>query len=80
LNLAAARLVITPWFIATEKFDKTDATWGNGIAWSKLEQLDELVSLDSTLCPSVLPEIKPEYWARIANEDFMLRFFTDLDY
>jgi hypothetical protein len=71
---------MTPWFIATEKFDNSHDNWGKYIEWSKLEQLDEVVSLDPGLCPSVLPEIKPEYWSRIVNEDFMLRFFTDPDY
>jgi hypothetical protein len=69
-----------PWFVATAKFDKTDSTWAKYIAWSGLRQLDEVVSLDSSLCPTVLPDIKPEYWNHIVNEDFMLHFFTDLDY
>jgi hypothetical protein len=69
-----------PWFVATAKFDKTDATWAKYVAWSGLIQLDEVVSLDSSLCPTVLPDIKPEYWSHIVNEDFMLHFFTDLDY
>jgi len=72
--------MMTPWFIATEKFDPTDAGWKKYIAWSGLVQLDEVVSLDSSFCPTILPEIKPEYWTRIVNEDFMLGFFTDLEY
>lgn len=71
---------MTPWFIATVKFDKTDAAWDKYIAWSRLEHLDEVVSLDPALCPTVLPEIRPEYWDRIVNENFMLHFFTDLDF
>lgn len=72
--------MITPWFIATEKFDRSHARWAKYIAWSGLRQLDEVVSLDSSLCPTVLPNIKTEYWKHIVNEDFMLQFFTDLDY
>jgi len=71
---------MTPWFIATEKFDPSEAGWPKYIAWSGLKQLDEVVSLDMSLCPTVLPDIKPEYWNHIVNEDFMLHFFTDLDY
>jgi hypothetical protein len=71
---------MTRWFIATEKFDKSHVGWEKYVAWSKLSQLDEVVSLDCSLCPTVLPEIKLEYWSRIVNEDFMLNFFTDLDY
>jgi hypothetical protein len=69
-----------PWFVATEKFDKSDAAWAKYIAWSGLEQLDEVVSLDASLSPTVLPDITAEYWNHIVNEDFMLHFFTDLDY
>jgi hypothetical protein len=61
-----------PWFVATEKFDKFNAAWAGYIAWSGLEQLDEIISLDSSLCPTVLPDIKTEYWSHIVNEDFML--------
>jgi hypothetical protein len=71
---------MTPLFIATERFDPSDANWQKYIAWSRLEQLDEVVSLDRSLCPTVLPDIKPEYWNHIVNEDFMLHFFVDLDY
>jgi hypothetical protein len=72
--------VTTAWFIATERFDRSDASWQEYIAWSKIPELDEVVSLDSSLYPSVLPDIKPEYWNHIVNEDFMVRFFTDLDF
>jgi len=76
----SAHAPMIPWFVATQKFDKSDATWAKYIAWSGLKQLDEIVSLDSSLCPTVLPDIKTEYWNHIVNEDFMLLFFTDLDY
>jgi hypothetical protein len=36
--------VTTPWFIATEKFDNSQAGWEKYIAWAKLDQLDEVVS------------------------------------
>ena len=71
---------VVPWFVATEKFDKSDAGWAKYITWSGLDQLDEVVSLDCSLCPTVLSKIKAEYWNRIVNEDFMLNFFTDLEY
>lgn len=71
---------MTPWFIATEKFDQSSSGWKKYIAWSGLEQVNEVISLDSSLCPTVLPEIKIEYWNHIVKEDFMIQFFTDLDY
>lgn len=74
---------MTPWFIATEKFGPEDKVkWDKYIAWSKLSQLNELVSLDSMLCPSVLASstVPDDYWAHIVNEDFMLNYFVDLGF
>ena len=70
-----------PWYIATKRFGPwKEAAWTRYLAWSGLNQLEEVVSLDPMLCETVLPEIRPEYWDRIVNEDFMLNFFTDLDF
>ncbi|MBY0563619.1 MAG: hypothetical protein K2P58_05460 [Hyphomonadaceae bacterium] len=71
---------MTPWFTARERFDPTDGdTWNKYVAWSGLKQLDELISLDFSLCPLVLKDVKDEYWDYVA--DFrMFGFFTDLDF
>jgi hypothetical protein len=70
-----------PWFIATERFTSRDgAAWEKFVAWSGLTHLDEVVSLDPMLCPTVLPDIKDTYWPHIVNEDFMLSFFVDLEF
>jgi len=71
-----------PLFIATHTFTprKNPAAWLNYIAWSGLTQLTEVVSLDSILCPTLLPDIKDEYWPHIFNEQFMLHFFVDLNF
>jgi len=73
---------MTPWFIATERFSPSDKPqdWPKYVARSGLTQLDEVVSLDCLLCPSVLREIKDTYWSHIVDEDFMLHFFTDFDF
>lgn len=68
-----------PWFLATRRF-----TLENGEAWSKyihfsgLTQLQEVVALESLLCPKLLTETKAEYWPYVVNEDFLTDFFTDL--
>jgi hypothetical protein len=72
--------MMTPWFIATKKFDKSDRRWKKYIAWSRLTQLEELVSLDQSLCPTVLPDTKADYWPHIVNENYVIDFFTDLAY
>ncbi|MFN8007053.1 MAG: hypothetical protein U0V70_08560 [Terriglobia bacterium] len=70
-----------PWFIATQKFTPGDGeAWEKYVTWSGLRHLNEVVSLDSMLCPTLLPEIKDEYWPYIVHEDFMLNFFTDLEF
>lgn len=70
-----------PWFIATERFDASFGDkWTKYISWSGLSQLEELVSLDTMLCPSVLSEIKDDYWPYIVNADFLLHYFTDLSF
>jgi hypothetical protein len=70
-----------PWFIATKTFTpRRGGDWTKYLDWSGLAQLDEVVSLDSMLCPTLLPQIKDEYWPHIVNEDYMLNFFIDLEY
>lgn len=70
-----------PWFIATERFTSgNQPAWDKYIAWSGLTQLDEVVSLDSMLCPTALPDIKGEYWSHIVNEDYTFNFFVDLEF
>jgi hypothetical protein len=71
---------MTPWFIATEQFTPEDESWNGFIQWSGLTQLKELVSLDSALCPTILPTPKTEYWPHIVNEDYMLNFFLNFDF
>jgi hypothetical protein len=72
---------MAPWFIATEKFTRRNGeSWSSYINWSGLYQLRELVSLDAILCPSVLPEIRDEYWPHIVNEHYMLNFFHNFDF
>src|SRR5947209_14584085 len=70
-----------PGFIATQPFTPEDGDrWLDYLRWSGLMQLQEVVSLDGMLCPTLLPEIKDEYWPYIVQEDFMLNYFLDFDY
>jgi hypothetical protein len=73
---------VKPWYLATEPFSPRlrPGEWAKYVASSGLSQLQEVVTLDNLLCPPVLHEIKAEYWPHIVNEDFMLHFFTDLEF
>jgi len=44
-----------------------------------LDQLDELISLDSILCPSVFKKVEDHFWPHIAKEAFYSDYFTDLE-
>jgi len=69
---------MTPWFIATKRFTPEDGeAWDNYIQWSGLPQLEELVSLDGMMCPTLLEEIRDDYWDHIGQESFMLYYFLD---
>ena len=48
-------------FIATKQFTPTDEAWEKYIDFSGMNQLDEVVSLDGWLCPTLLSEIKDDY-------------------
>lgn len=70
-----------PWFIVTEPFSPIDGDrWRKYIEWSGLTQLNELVSLDSMLCPPLLEDVRDDYWPHIVHEEYMLDYFLDLDF
>jgi hypothetical protein len=72
---------MVPWFTATERFHPSvNDGWDKYIEWSKLTQLEEIVSLDSMLNPPVLRQMKDEYWAHVVHKDYTLAYFLDLDY
>lgn len=71
---------MTPWFIATRRFGPhLGDVWTRYVDWSGLHQLEELVSLDG-LCEPLLPDIEPDFWPHIVQEDYMLSFFVDLTF
>jgi hypothetical protein len=73
--------MIVPWYTAVEPFDPTfGQAWTNYVQWSGLSQLTDVVSLDSSLCPSVIRELEAEDWEPNVHEDGMIGFFRDLDY
>jgi hypothetical protein len=73
---------VGPLYIVTERFSPANCgtAWKGYLQWSNLHQLTELVSLDSMLCKPVIRELVDEDWAHIVNEDFMLSYFTDVEY
>jgi hypothetical protein len=83
MTLRAANLsdVITPLFIATERFSPADGEkWRKYFEWAKIPQLTEIVGLDSMLCPRIATELSDEDWNHVVCEDFRLDYFLHLDY
>jgi hypothetical protein len=73
--------MITPLFIATERFNPLDGEkWQGYCKWAKITGLVEVVSLDASLCPHLIREFQGEDWHHIVCEDFRLDYFYHLDY
>ncbi|UCD49609.1 MAG: hypothetical protein JSW27_19015 [Phycisphaerales bacterium] len=73
--------MIEPWYIAVEPFDPSFGdNWANYMAGTELPQLEEVVSLDASLCPSVIGELEGEDWEHNVHEDGLIDFFRDLDH
>lgn len=66
-------------YIALERFDKTfgDA-WDNYIQWSKLYYVAEIVSLDCSLCPSIIKQLDEEEKKYLIDEWGYYNIFKDL--
>jgi hypothetical protein len=73
--------MVEPLFIATERFDQSNGeAWRTYFEWAKIPALEEVVSLDASLCNRLVTEFLDEDWKHIVCEDFRLNYFKDLDY
>ena len=73
--------MIAPWYIAVESFSPSwGDNWTKYIHFSGLIQLEEVVSLDASLCPCVIKELEDEDWNHNVQEDYVTAFFRDLEY
>jgi hypothetical protein len=70
-----------PVYCARQRFDPSDgARWDEYVSWSQIPNLTEIVSLDTVLCPTILPDLSDEDWQHNVHEDFRLNYFYDLQY
>ena len=70
-------------YTTVQRFDPAcGENWTKFINWCGLAQLREVISLDSTLCPSVIviDELTAEDWQYNVNENFKCDLFHDLEY
>ena len=68
-------------FSAVQRFDPASGeAWQKYIAWSRLTHLREVVSLDTSLCPSFFKELSAADWEHNVQQDFQTDRFHDPDY
>jgi len=70
-----------PYFTVVERFGPQDgASWERFVRWSSLDQVVEIVGLDSCLCPPIITDLTDEDWEHNVHEDFRTHLFRDLPY
>jgi len=69
------------YYTAIERFDPGNGErWLGYTRWLGRTDLTRVVTLDSILCPPVVHVESSDDWQFVAKEEFMLDFFTDLDF
>ena len=70
-----------PIFIACQKFDPSCGnSWSSYIEWSGFRHIQEIVSSDIILCPSLIDTLIDEDWNFNVHADNRLHFFYDYEY
>ena len=68
-------------YTAAKRFDpETRPDWAKFVAWSCLNQLREVVSLDALLCPNFFDELTAEDWDHNVHADLKTHLFRNADY
>ena len=76
--MTAAREAV---YVARRRFGpEAGERWRQYVAWSRLSQLREVVSLDGMLCPALPEELLPEDWKHNVHADYETTHFRSLDY
>lgn len=69
------------YFTAIERFDPGNGErWVGYTRWLGRTDLKRIVTLDSLICPPVVHVQSSDDWQFVAQEEFMLDFFTSLDF
>jgi hypothetical protein len=74
-------MTATPVYAARRRFGPdAGERWTDYVAWARLPQLRELVSLDTMLCPAFPEELVSEDWQHNVHADYRITHFRSLDY
>ena len=69
------------YYTAIERFDRDNGErWVGYTRWLGRTDLTRIITLDSALCPPVVHPESADDWQFVAKEEFMLDFFTSLDF
>ena len=72
---------MTPIFLACQKFDPSCGdSWSSYIEWSGLYHIQEVVSIDKILCPSLIDTLVDEDWDFNIHADNRLHCFHNYEY
>ncbi len=73
---------MTDWiYTLRERFTPTSSDgWCSYLSFSGFAHINELVTLDSMMCPNLVTELLDEDWNHNIHEDFRINLFRDLDY
>ncbi len=76
-----ASVVMSPIFAACQKFDaRSGDSWLRYIDRSGFIHIDEIVSVDTMLCPSLIDELVDDDWKYNIHADFRAFFFYNYNY
>ncbi|MGO8838312.1 MAG: hypothetical protein ACLQQ0_12890 [Limisphaerales bacterium] len=69
------------YYAAIERFNPDNGErWVGFTRWLGRTDLTRIITLDSALCPPVVHPESADDWQYVAKEEFMLDFFTDLNF
>lgn len=70
----------TYFYALVTKFSTSSISWKDFIGLTGLVNLNEVVSVDNILCPSLIEVLTPEDWSHNVHDDFRTYFFWDIKY
>ena len=74
-------MTAAPVYVARRRFGpEAGERWSRYVAWARLPQLRELVSLDTMLCPAFPEELVSEDWQHNVHADYQTTHFRSVDY
>lgn len=68
------------WYTARRRFGPERDDWQGFVRWSGLVGVDDLVTLDTGLCPELIDTLTREDWEHNVQQDYRVFLFRDLDY